>query len=357
MDTPPLVGCDPSIVPMARFTSLGKDTLKSLDLQLWVNGSMLETKKWTGNLSRNKAANMLFSALPVIQGKNNISIVSVNPNGQLDQNKMNDTATTVYHFLKPINMPVKESFNTLNQWPIYPVQESDKWQWALSSSAMVARNFQSPPFISGIISPLLIRGNPDSIFLDFDLAANAPNGLKPDTLEIEVSLDCGKNWQSVYKKWGSALSTADRNTTVSFEPIQAAEWRKEHLDLTGIVSGNQSFMARFVNIGNGNNNVYIDNVSITSITLPQRLKDQGYLLYPNPASSRTAVQFFPTVNNLKSIQLLDTKGNTVLSYPYRSSQTLNVQEVNLEGLPAGIYFLKIQYNDRTVTEKLIKLLQ
>jgi len=357
IDTPPLVACDPSIAPLARFTSLGKDTLKSVDLQLWVNGSMLETKKWTGTLSKNKAANMLFSALPALQGKNNISIVAANPNGQMDQNKLNDTATTVHHFLKAINMPVKESFNTVNQWPIYPVHGSDKWQMALSPSAMVARNFQRPSFVSGMISPLVIRGNPDSVFLDFDLAANAPNGPKPDTLEIAISLDCGKNWQTVYKKWGLVLSTADRNTNVSFEPMQAAEWRKEHLDLTGIVSGNQSFMARFVNIGNGNNNVYIDNVSISSINLPQRLKEQGYLLFPNPASSRTAVQFFPAVKNLKSMQLSDAKGDIVLSYQYKISQPLNVQEINLEGLPAGMYFLKIEFTDRAITEKLIKILQ
>ena len=116
-------------------------------------------------------------------------------------------------------------------------------------------------------------------------------------------------------------------------------------------------MARFVNFGNGNNNIYIDNVSITSITLPQRLKDQGYLLYPNPASSRTALQFYPAVNNLKSIQLSDAKGKIVLSYPYKSSQTLNVKEINLAGLSAGMYFLKIEFTDRTITEKLIKLPQ
>ena len=357
IDTPPLVGCDPSIAPIARFTSLGKDTLKSLDIQLWVNGSMMETKKWTGNLSRNKAASMLLTALPVIQGKNNISIVAANPNGQMDQNKLNDTSTTVHHFLNANNMPVKEGFNTVNQWPIYPIYGSDKWQAALSLSAMVARNFQRPSFVSGMISPLVIRGNPDSVFLDFDLAANAPNGPKPDTLEIAISLDCGKNWQTVYKQWGTILSTTDRNTSASFEPLHAGEWRKEHLDLTGIVAGHQSFMARFVNIGNGNNNVYIDNVSITSITLPQRLKDQGYLLYPNPASSKTAVQFFPAVKNLKSLQLSDAKGNVVLSFEYKSSQPVNAQDINLAGLPAGMYFLKIEFTDRMITEKLIKILQ
>ena len=357
IDTPTLVGCEPSIAPIARFTSLGKDTLKSLDLQLWINGLMRESKKWNGILIRNKAAILSFSSLTIPEGINNISIVAANPNGQADQNKMNDTASTVHHFLKPTDMPFKEIFNGLNQWPIYPIHGNDKWQKALSSSAMVARNFQRPSFVSGMISPLVTRGNPDSVFLEFDVAANAPNGSKPDTLEIAISWDCGKNWQSIFKKWGSTLSTADRNTSASFEPLNTTEWRKERIDLTGIVGGKNAFMARFVNIGNGNNNLYVDNVSITSVTLPQRLKEQGYLLYPNPASFKTAVQFFPAANNLKSIQLSGAKGDIVLSYQYKPGQVLNMQEINLTGLPAGIYFLNIQYTDKSITEKLIKLAQ
>jgi hypothetical protein len=116
-------------------------------------------------------------------------------------------------------------------------------------------------------------------------------------------------------------------------------------------------MARFVNIGNGNNNVYIDNVNITSITLPQRLKDQGHLLYPNPASTNTAIQFFPASTNLKAIQVSNAKGEIVLSYQYKQGQLVNLQKINLTGLPAGIYFLKIQFTDRSITEKLIKTLQ
>ena len=357
MDTPALVGCDPTIVPVARFTSLGKDTLKSLDLQLWVNGTLIETKKWTGILNRNKAASMQFTALTVLEGKSNLNIVGANPNGQLDQNKTNDTAATVHHYLKAKEMPFKESFNTLNQWPVYPIYGTDKWQMAISPSAMVARNFQRPSFVSGMISPMVIRGTPDSVFLDFDLAANVPNGMRPDTLEIAISWDCGKNWQYIYKKWGSILSSANRNTTVAFEPLNAGEWRKEHLDLTGIVDGRNAFMARFVNIGNGNNNVYIDNVSIRSVTLPQRLKEQGYLLYPNPASTKTAIQFFPAVSNLMSIQLSDAKGDIVLSYPYKPGQAVKLQEINLAGFPAGMYFLKIQFTDKLITEKLIKVLR
>jgi hypothetical protein len=345
------------IAPIARFTSLGKDTLKSLDLQLWVNGLMRESKKWNGILLRNKAASVSFSSLAIPEGIHNINIVAANPNGQMDQNKKNDTAYSVHHYLKPIDMPFKESFNGLNQWPIYPIHGNDTWQKALSSSAMVARNFQRPSFASGMISPLVIRGNPDSVFLDFDLAANTPIASKPDTLEIAISWDCGKNWQSVYKKWGSTLSTADRNTSASFEPLNATEWRKERIDLTGIMNGKNTFMARFVNIGNGNNNVYVDNVYITSITLPQRLKEQGHLLYPNPASTNTAIQFFPAVSNLKSIQVSDAKGGVVLSYQFKTGQSVHLQKINLAGLPAGIYFLNIQFTDKLITEKLIKMIQ
>lgn len=357
IEGPSLVGCEPSIAPIARFSSQGKDTLKSLDLQLWVDGSIRETKKWTGMLVRNKAASVVFSLAAIQEGMSKINIVAANPNGQSDQNKSNDTSSSFHHYFKPLELPLKESFNTLNQLPIYPIQGNDKWQKTLSFSAMVVRNFQRPSFVSGMIAPLVTRGDVDSVFLDFDLAANAPIGIKQDSLEVALSWDCGNNWQTIYKKWGTTLSTADRNTTASFEPLNVNEWRTEHLDLTGITMGKKEFMVRFVNIGNGNNNIYIDNISIISKTLPRRLKEQGYLLYPNPSVNRTALQFFPAVNNLKYIQLSDVKGGIVLSYQYKPGQKLNQQEINLAGLPAGVYFLKIQYTNKSITEKLIKMPQ
>jgi hypothetical protein len=85
------------------------------------------------------------------------------------------------------------------------------------------------------------------------------------------------------------------------------------------------------------------------------LKEQGHLLYPNPASTKTAVQFFPASNKLKAMQLSSAKGDIITSYQYKIGQVLNLQEINLAGLPAGIYFLNIQFTDKSITEKLIKV--
>jgi hypothetical protein len=55
--------------------------------------------------------------------------------------------------------------------------------------------------------------------------------------------------------------------------------------------------------------------------------------------------------------LSDAKGGIVLSYQYKTGQSLNFQQINLAGLPAGVYFLNIQFTDKSITEKLIKMPQ
>jgi len=357
---PTLFGCEQTTVPFARFSSLGKDSLKSLELQLWSNGILAETKKWTGNLARNSTAGIFFSPISLSPGINNIKMVVASANGKVDENRLNDTALSIHHYLKPMEISFKETFEMNSKWPTTPMHSADQWQkvsLAGAGSAIAAKNFQRPSFVSEMISPLFINNNPDSIYLDVDLGANTNNGNRPDTLELAVSWDCGKNWTNIYKKWGTALGTANKNDNMPFEPIGTADWRKEHLDLTTILSGKPEFMIKFINKGNGNNNIYLDNITITALVLPNRLKEQGYLLYPNPTMSSTSIRFHPTSTDLRSIQLTDAKGRIIKTYAYTEGQVVYIQEIDLAPFSAGVYFLKIQFRDRSSVEKLVKMVQ
>lgn len=354
---PTLVGCEPTAVPFARFRSLGKDSLKSVDLQLWSNGNLVEAKRWAGNLVRNGAAALSFSPMVLSPGINNIKMVVAGANSRIDENRLNDTVMSIHHYLKPLEMAYKETFEMNNSWPTFPIYNNDKWQKILlpgAGTAMGAKNFKRPHFISGMISPLFKNNNPDSIYLDFDLAAHTHSGNNPDTLELAVSWDCGKNWNTVFKEWGAALGTVIKNDNMPFEPTGSDDWKKKRLDLTKILNGKPEFMFKFVNKGNGNNNIYVDNISITALVLPNRLKEQGYLLYPNPALSNTAIRFHPTATDLKSMQLSDATGKIIKIFQYREGQQVHIQDIDLSSLSSGIYFLKIHYREKSVVEKLVK---
>lgn len=83
----------------------------------------------------------------------------------------------------------------------------------------------------------------------------------------------------------------------------------------------------------------------TSVSVNEPLVD-SIELYPNPTSDYLRIRHLPV--NSENIELLDNLGRIVRSY-YPNS------EINLEGLPNGIYFLKITLkNNDYYIQKVIK---
>lgn len=100
--------------------------------------------------------------------------------------------------------------------------------------------------------------------MTFDVAYARKSSGTPDTLSVRVSTDCGATWTQVYIKGGSTLATAS-NTNSSFLPA-AAQWRTETVSLNSF-TGNGSVMIAFRNHCLGSNNLYVDNINITGVTI------------------------------------------------------------------------------------------
>jgi hypothetical protein len=66
---------------------------------------------------------------------------------------------------------------------------------------------------------------------------------------------------------------------------------------------------------------------------------------PNPVSNTLTLHQLPEQG--VEIQLYDATGKTVVTH-------LIKQNINLEGLPAGLYFLTISYQDNVVNHPIIK---
>jgi hypothetical protein len=135
---------------------------------------------------------------------------------------------------------------------------------------------------------------------------------------------------------------------------KAAEWRNERVYLTPLV-GSSNFQLYFAMKGNKQNNLWIDNINITSQKLPQRLKDQGYLIYPNPFNSsflihHSAVE--PPVD-LQSISVYNAAGQMVWSKSYNGNAARQIT-VDLKNQAKGLYVLKMIYTNKTVVERIVK---
>lgn len=111
-----------------------------------------------------------------------------------------------------------------------------------------------------LVSDMIDLSGIQDPWLSFDLA-HAPHSINHvDSLQIEVSLDCGASWQPTsYRKYGAGLGTVGYNP-ISWAPDSASHWRRDSLDLS--TWSGQSIKLRFVNINQFGNNLFLDNIHL-----------------------------------------------------------------------------------------------
>ena len=96
--------------------------------------------------------------------------------------------------------------------------------------------------------------------LEFDVAYAPYNNQFFDRLKVHVE-DCENNLVTLFDKEGSILATAPA-TTDAFEPSSCDEWRNETVDLSAF--DGQVILLVFENDGGYGNQLYIDNINVTS---------------------------------------------------------------------------------------------
>jgi len=182
-----------------------------------------------------------------------------------------------------------------------------------------------------------------------------------DTLEILLTTDCGKTFKSVYKKWGEDLTTVDKNfpptfpatDTVGFVPTSSLQWRTELVDVSRFVTANSKFQFVFRSRSNRGNNTFLDKIDISTITLPARLKQQGYMITPNPFEGSFFIRHLLPPANLQGIQVMNSVGQVVAARSFTGNAS-NYIVVDLSRYANGAYVVKLIYDNKVITERIIK---
>jgi hypothetical protein len=209
-------------------------------------------------------------------------------------------------------------------------------------------------------------GSPDSVYLKFDLSNAAgrfpgSTAVPLDTLEVLLTTDCGKTYKSVYKKWGEDLTTVDKNfppvfpttDTVGFVPNSLVQWRTELVDVSRYVLANSKFQFVFRSTSNRGNNTFLDKIDISTITLPARLKQQGYMITPNPFEGSFFIRHLLPPANLKGIQVMNSIGQVLVARSYNGNAS-NYITIDLSRYSNGAYQVKLIYDNKVITERIIK---
>lgn len=374
INSPDFICNSTNLAATATILNSGQSTLTSVKVNYKIDSNgTVNTINWTGSLAKGATTTVNINTTVPTAVQHNLIVYTSEPNGVADVLHANDTASKVFTVSPITATPLFESFESATfppaGWGTANADKSITWKrtnklatggTGNNASAMYINNFvyTGNNNIDDIRTPVVQYSNVDSIFLKFDVAAvyNAlasPN-YPLDTLEVLITSDCGATFTSVYKKWGTTLKTAENpSATTEFIPVSLSQYRTDSIDLTNTVPHTGTFQVVFRNTSNGRNDIYIDNVNVTTKTLPALLKQFGYLVYPNPTQAIFYVQHLKKPTTLKAITIYDMRGSRLYVKQFNGDADSYIP-INIANYAMGIYLVELIYTDHTVTERVMK---
>lgn len=361
--------CTNTFTPSILLRNRGSEILTSVTINVRIDNGPVTSYRWTGSLKSYGEVSVTLPTMTTTEGDHVLTVTSVNPNDVADEDTSNDTQSFNFIYYLPSVPPVSEGFEgtfPAMAWDIVNPDGGQTWEKTnvaakTGNGAARMRNFDylSIGQKDYLRTPTVNISGVDSAFVSFQVAAatytNSTNFSSSawDTLQVLVSTDCGLTYTSIYKKWGPNLVTRTAATRTAFTPL-SEEWRREELDISNFISQGNVLIA-FQNINGNENDVYLDDINIRTVTVNPNLKEAGFLVTPNPTSGEISVQFYPHPTRLRSVQIYNISGQEVarLTLPEGEVAT-NIFNFNLQNYPAGMYIVKAVFDDKTLTKKIVK---
>lgn len=360
--------CSPTISPVITLRNKGAETLTKATIYASINnGAVSSTTNWTGSLASLTETTVALNGLTVpAEGTYVLTIVVSSPNGKADENTTNDTITLTFQYYLPLAPPLTQSFENAAfppvGWDIINNDQRITWERTVAaakagSASALIRNFDYT--VNGqkdyLRLPVMNIASADSAFMTFQVAAavsdTSSTGNAFDTLEVLVSKDCGATFTSLYKKFGKALITRSTPVVESFKPA-SGDWRKDSVNLSSFINNGPILLA-FVNTNQHENNIYLDDINVYSLTVNANLKTKGFMVTPNPTTGSIAVQFYPNPAFVKGINIFNSMGRMVLSQSINAAGR-SAYYFNLGAFDSGVYYIQVVLGDKVITQKVLK---
>ena len=193
----------------------------------------------------------------------------------------------------------------------------------------------------------------NSPILYFEIAYAQRTSTDNDRLQVFASSNCEQTWNLRYNKSGINLKT-DNPTTSPYFPNGSISWRKETVGLP--YSSATNLRLKFVFTSGGGNNIYIDNINITSsATGINELENvMGINIFPNPMNGSSTISFKLDEKANVKIDLFDVLGRNISPIVNTELSSGDHQyTINKGSLGAGIYFVKFDVGGKSLTKKVV----
>lgn len=169
-----------------------------------------------------------------------------------------------------------------------------------------------------------------------------------DVLEVFISTDCGKTWQSKGKRTGANLRTVNAvQNNSSWVPADSAEWKTYSFQLTTQQAVSR-FMFRIEYTNYYGNALYIDNINVNegAYTFTEQLATPYIDIMPNPTTG--LVKLYGDWMNA-TYSVIGMTGALLAGKLLNTDNT-----IDLSGLADGMYLLQITAADKTILAKVLK---
>lgn len=188
-------------------------------------------------------------------------------------------------------------------------------------------------------------------YLKFKWAYARSDANYSDELLVLASKDCGVNWSQVFYRTGSALVTGITQTT-AYLPDSNTVWKSASINLATYALF-QNVLIKIVNVTDGGNNLYIDNINVGDLTAGEKekiLSDKDFSIYPNPSNGKFNIAFNTVNFDAVTIHITDFSGRTVTAFKPNKNEKIHEIDTNLE---KGIYQIIIKNEKYSINKKII----
>lgn len=357
--------CTNEINPSVTIANNGTDTIHSF-LLFFDHGNGKDSISWNGSLLPGEEILVKdFSSISLTDGQKGIfSVYTSQPNQQQDDHPNDDSSWVSWQYSIPEEMNLEEDFED-------PLRTDIRWgiegNWSsISGNSSKGYSIRAANYLTynsssaGLYSPPIAVPRADSIYLSFDLAyPSIPSNRLTDTLEIILRDYCGEAIASIFKKWGPSLSTTEQPPEIylpgdssGFVPRES-DWKNILVNITPYLQEKGIFRAEFRNGFSGGDNLYLDNIHIYPVILPERLKKNGYLVFPNPTGNHIYIRHIKDPEDLVAVEISNMQGQLLLRKSFRKNATRQFQ-LDMKPFSTGVYQLRLVYTDRVITERIIK---
>lgn len=361
--------CSTTFSPQVTLKNYGTTTLTSATITYQVDANPAASYNWTGSLATNATTTVTLPSVTTTAGSHTFTAAATNPNSGTDGNTSNNSSTSSFNVVSSGQaLPFSQGFEGTTfvptGWVLNNPDAAITWARttaAAKSGSASARmdnyNYQGGNGqIDEMTTPSLNLSSVSSPGLTFQVAyrlytdpTSSPN--YSDTLQVLISTDCGATWASIYKKWGTNLTTTSPTWGNSAFTPTSTQWRLETISL-GTYATATNAMFKFRNISDYENYLYLDDINIMSVTGLDEIELGSAQVYPNPTNGNLYVSVSFSQSQDLSIRVFNALGE-VVSHVQENGTMGGTFNIDLSDRTNGIYFIEMMTAEGKVTKKVV----